>query len=156
MANSFAWYICPYDLTFFSSGRTLRTPAISRHIPAVPNPDTADWDEAEILGNHILVKVFAPAAQHAVIQADPDFLRIPGGVSVPLLLRPLVQSKLEALGYTTAEITETNFLVLELLRMLTTACHTVLGRTATNDGLRLGVRRPSPKTFAHIEARLPG
>ena len=150
MANTFQWYLCPYDITTVGT-RTFRTPAISRFIPSVPNADSANWDEAEILGNHVVVKVFAPDATHTLIQAEPDFFLIPVGISVPNPQRNAVRTKLNALGYTDTEINGTGFVVTQLLALLTTAAQ---AKDVT--GALLPTRRPAPKTVAQIEARLPG
>lgn len=148
------WYVCPYDVTKDPDG-VLRTPAMHRYIPRVPNADGSNWDEAEILGNHIVVKVEAPLAVHATIQADPDFLVVPTG-TIPANRQAVVKTKLLALGYTDAEITATQWIAAELLARLTVAVSSIQ-KNAAGDGVDvLPGRRPSPKTVAQINARLPG
>lgn len=147
------WYLCPYDVTA-PLGRVTRTPAISRYIPTFPDPQGSVWDEAEILGNHCVVKVDAPLAVHTTIQADPDFFVLP--TTIPANRRNVISTKLQALGYTSAEVTRANWDVAALLDLLTTAS-TLFQRNAAGDGIDvLPGRRAPHKTVAQINARLPG
>ena len=96
------WYICPYDNDLRSDGSlAARTPAMYRYIPVEPNPDGSHWEEVEVLGNHIIVKVDAPVAVHATIRGDSDFLAIPDDLSD---ITTVLRTVLTALGYTSAEI----------------------------------------------------
>src|SRR2546426_7508013 len=56
-----AWFIVPYDVSL-RHGRVVRVCAMARFIPTIPNANGDVWDEAEILGNHTLVKVVATPA----------------------------------------------------------------------------------------------
>ena len=148
----FQWYLCPYDVSM-SGGRVIRRPAIARYIPSVPNADGSNWDEAETLDNHVIVKVLAPDPVHAVIQLDPDFFLIPS--QIPLDLQAVVRIKLISLGYTTAEVDSTGFDSQQLLRLLTVA-KSAVALNPQRDGIVIGGRELPSKQVADIEARLPG
>lgn len=148
------WYVCPYDSTVHPTGGPARAAAIKRYIPAVPGPGGENWDEAEILGNHVVVKVRADDTLHTTILADSDFFEIPVDVpSIPSGRRTALRIRLLALGYVTGEVTGTNYSVTNILRLLTTAASvvTVAGETFTP----LPARRVAPKTVQDIENRLP-
>jgi hypothetical protein len=75
------------------------------------NADGGRWAEAEILGNHALVKVQASPATLATIGAAPGFTTIPGHVQLTDTLADLtagqrtgIVNKLQALGYSLTEI----------------------------------------------------
>lgn len=150
------WYIAPFDV-MLEGGDLTRTPGISRYIPTVPNPQGADFDEAEILGNHIVVKVNAPTALQDVIQADPDFVVIPAtAATIPTADRAAIRAKLLALGYILKEINDANWLTANLFRLLTSAVHQII---PSADGLSLvntGIRKGPSKTVDDINRRLPG
>ena len=152
-----AWYVCPYDTVTSPTGGVGRSSAIRRYIPSVPNPDGSNWDEAEVVGNSVVVKVSALAAVHVTISADPDFLSIPTDMAtVPAALRVGIRTRLNTLGYTDTEINGTGWSVTQLLALLTTAA-SVVTRKADNTGFEwTGARRVAPKTVAQIEERLPG
>lgn len=93
------WYLCPYDIVDGPMGQKGRSCAMRRHIPRVAGDGGgARWDEAEALGNTALVLVTAPAALHAAIARDRDFVRI----DHPLSAR--TRARLVAAGYTTSEL----------------------------------------------------
>lgn len=163
----FEWYVCPYDV--FKPGDVnpndpdsavfkflTRVPAIARYIPVVPNADGANWDEAEILRNWIVVKVQAPGALHAQIQADADFIHVPRDVSIPPNLRNKIKKVLGVLGYTDQEISDTGWVTTQLLALLTTA-RSNWRKNATGNGIDLLLgRRVTAKLVSDIEKRLPG
>lgn len=148
-----SWYVCPYDVTTHG-GLVARVPAIKRHIPVVPGPLGENWDEAEILGNHVVVKVEAPAEVHALIRADTDFRRIPLDMAtIPTGARVALRTYLTGLGYTLAEVADTSWSVTQILRLLTTAASplsVVAGALVVGAG-----RRVAPKTVDRIEQLLP-
>lgn len=153
MLNTFEWYLCPYDIMNTTVGLT-RIPAIYRYISTIPNVDNSIWDEAETLGNFLIVKVFTLPAVHILIQADRDFFIIP--VTINVSLQSLVRNKLISLGFTIEEINSTGFDRMQLLNLLTSVW-TVYQRNITNDGLDiLPGRRTAGKTVIDIEKRLPG
>ena len=98
----------------------LREPAITRHVPA-ENPATGlRWRYIEILGNHALVAVDVPQAVHDRIAVDTDFHPIPTGAKTitDLTIQQRVLNKLQALGYTKAEILAANWDVRALLKLV--------------------------------------
>lgn len=148
------WYVCSRSSRPFR-GSTVLEPAIKRHIPEIPNPDGALWDEAEILGNACVVKVQAPQAVLDVIDADLDFLEIPtDAATVPTNSRIGIRTRLTALGYTLTEVSDTNWAVTQLLALLTIA----VGNVVVSAGVVTVAagRRPAPKTVSDIEQTLPG
>ena len=150
------WYVCPYD-TVTHLGTVGRRPAVARHIPSIPNPEGALWDEAEILGNSIVVKVSAPAATLLLIDADVDFLNIP--VDQPQIasnLRATIRGRLLALGYLLAEVSDTNYVATALLQLLTTGVSNVQVNGTGTGFVWDSSRRIAPKTVGEIERILPG
>jgi len=152
-----SWYVCPYDTVAGPGGAVGRSPAIKRYIPSVPpspGPTDPTWDEAEILGNYLVVKVNAPAALHSTIRADADFRHVPlGEALIPVGERPGWRSYLTAVGYTLTEVNGSGWTGTGLLRLLTTAA----GIVAVEGGIftvRPG-RRVAPKTVDRVEERLP-
>lgn len=135
------WYLCPYDTYTFDQQRIGRRPAIHRYIPTLPDGLGSDWDEAEILTGHCVVRVDTTAALHAVIQADLDFELIPFP-TVPTNLRGRVRNKLRGLGYTTAEIDATAWDTEALLDLVT------VGTTA----YRARVKVTAPGNQQHLSA----
>lgn len=103
-----AWFLAPYDriLAERFPARECRMNVYTALIAA----DGGAWAETEVLGNHAVVKVRASAETLATIAADPDITRLP----VALLDDPLsslspaqktaIRNKVQALGYTLAEI----------------------------------------------------
>ena len=153
MANTFQWYLCPYDVITRPIG-VVRVPAIARYIATVPNVDGSLWDEAETLGNYLVVKVFAPITVHTLIQADADFVAIPS--VIPVSSQLTLKNKLVSLGFTAKEVDDTGFDVMLLLTLLTSV-RTIFQKNLTNDGLNvLAGRRAAGKTVMDIQARLPG
>jgi len=69
-----------------------------------------NWSESEVLGNYAVVKARASQATLDTIAADPLFLRIPLDrldISLGQLTpqqRTLIRGRLQAMGYTQAEI----------------------------------------------------
>ena len=151
-----AWYLCPYDVSVVA-GRVQRKAAIARYLPSIPNPDGSLWDEAETLGNHLLVKVIAPDGLQTTIRSDPDFLVIPHLLpEIPPPRRAMIRHRLLGFGYTAAEIDSTGWKVVQLLALLTSAS-TRFQRRQDGSGIDiLPGRFRSRKTAAQIEARLPG
>lgn len=149
------WYICPYD-TVPHGPHIGRRCAMHRHIPVVPNATGARWRELEILGNHCLVKVDASLATITVIDADPDFREIPTGTTVPPARRAAVQTKLEALGYTAAEITGTGWAVAALRTLLASVRHIVTERPDHSGFQITPIRRAPPGSLAELNRDIPG
>lgn len=150
------WYLCPYDVTT-RDGVLFRRCAMARYMPMMPNADGTSWEEAEILSNSALVKVFAPSEIHQTIQGSPDIFLVPTGeVIIPTSQQVPVQDKCLSLTYTSGEVANTGFVTANLLQMFTIATHEILGPNATNDGVVLGGRMPPKKTVAQIEMALPG
>lgn len=107
-----AWFICPYK----------------RHNPGVVPPerycamddftsaifaDGGNWSETEILGDHAIVKVRASSATLTIVDAAPNFLRLPTHTNLNDTLGDLttgqknaIKNKLNSLGYTNQEITD--------------------------------------------------
>ena len=148
------WYLCPYDVMPFRESAIVRRPAIARYIPVVPNLDGSNWDEVEIMGNHIIVKVDAPASVHTLIASDPDFLVIPS--TLPLGVRPLLQNKLLSLGYTQSEIDSVEWNIPMLLALLSTVVSNWRVNAARNGITLLPGRKTAPKTVADIQERFTG
>lgn len=162
-----AWYLCSYDTKVeilvkdnVPHDTILRVCAITRYIPAIPNPEGFTWNEVEILGNHTLVDVDADEAMHARLAADPDFTPVPD--TLEGTDRTRVRDRLEALGYTRQELTATQWDLAALRETLTAVASPI---TKSEDGRsvvvlpgrrskrgqedaapRLLRRRPSPKT----------
>ena len=155
MANSFAWYICPYDvLRLGRTGVIARRCAMCRYIPNVPNINAADWDEAQILGNYAVVKVYAPSTIHTQLQADVDFLLMPHTGIIAAGQQPLVQTTLTTLGYSISDILATGFDAAAVLSLLTTAI-AIIQPNLAGDGIVIQTGRASPaKTVDDINARL--
>lgn len=150
------WYLCPYDVTKEALG-VVRRPAISRYIPTFPDPNGSVWDEAETLGNALVVKVSAPDPVHATIQADPDFVVIPHlDATIPLAQRATLRVRLIALGFSNDELEATGWAATALLARLTSA-RTVFQRNAAGNGIDILPGRRTPgKTVTDIDRRLPG
>ncbi len=144
-----AWYLAPYDTERRARGIS-RVPAMARHIPTVPNADGADWEETEILGNHILVKVSAPDALHTRIGADNDFL------SINAASTPTIHAKLLALGYAQAELdTVAPWTLTNLLEMLANSGRSRFALNAARDGLQqLPGRQAQSKSLSDIDQRI--
>lgn len=155
MANIFKWYLCPYDIVI--EGGVVRVLAIARYITGVPNPDNARWSAAESLGNHGVVKVFAPDALHSQIQSDPDFMLLDHGrLDIAPNKRVAVKTSLKTLGFTDKEVNDTEFIVTNLLNLCVTA-RTAFTLNTDRTGIVLKSERwPSGKTIADIERELPG
>ncbi len=152
------WYICPYDAPEFPPPRTgrFRRCAMYRFIPRMPNVVFAVWHELEILGNHCLVKVRAPQLVLDQIEADPDFRQIPRLATIPGGSRPAIRTRLNALGYTDAEITATGWSLAALLALLASVRSRVRRRL---DGLGFEVfttdRLPPARPLADVEGSVP-
>lgn len=124
-----AWFLCPYDVTTHPSGAIGRRCAMFRYLPVLGSAIAATWYELECLGNLTLVKVNAPMAMLTTISADPDFTRIPTGVTtVPAGQRPAVRSRLLAIGYTDSEITATGWNLRQIIRLIASLRHEVRER----------------------------
>lgn len=73
--------------------------------------DGGDWQCAETLGNHTLIKIRASAATLQTINADPQFIRLPKDrlddplADLTVAQRNALRNKILELGYTAAEIT---------------------------------------------------
>lgn len=148
------WFVCPYDPVAAPGGAPGRRPAMARHIPAVPGPAGEDWDEAEVVGNHCVVKVSAPDAVLDQIRADPEFMEVPTGAApIPTGRRAAIRTYLTSIGYTLAEVNDANWSPTALLQTLTTAASVlqVVGGVIT----ATAGRRIAPKTVLDIERRLP-
>lgn len=138
------WYLCPYDTTPGPGGNVARRCAMRRHIPRMPNAAGAVWEEVEVLGNRTLVRVRAPLAALALIDADLDFTEIPSALpTVPLARRPAVRSALNNAGYGDPEITATGWDLQQLLALVA--------------GVRGQVRLRADRTGFEVDAgvRLP-
>lgn len=106
---SLAWFITDY-----TTDLTGRFPVRACHInqySALIGADGGAESETEVLGGYALVKVRASDATLATIAADPNFQRLPGHWSLSDALgdltnaqRNAIVAKLQAMGYTLAEI----------------------------------------------------
>jgi len=103
-----AWFFAPYKRRDFG---TLRTRYCSMDDFTVQiKADGGNWSESECLGNHAIVKVRANQATLDTINATPGMLRIPLALlddqlsSLSAVQRTAIRTRLEALGYTLAEI----------------------------------------------------
>jgi hypothetical protein len=166
-----AWYLCAYTVTKQDAVTSVpdgqrslpigvcRTLPIHTYIPAIPNADGATWSEIEIMGNTCLVKVDAPTAIHTAIAADPAIFAIPNRTlttTVPTNRRTAVSTKLQGLGYTTAEITGTNWNVDALLTLLTSGASPVV-LNATADGITIQPGRGKrTRAWQAIDQEIPG
>lgn len=153
---AFAWFVCPYDkITDAPTPFPARRCAMHRYIP-IPNWVNGLWDEAEILGNHCVVKVSASDSMIATIEADPDFIRIPTDKTTIEDMKQLkIFNKLYDLTYTLQEIADCNWVFTQLLALLTTAkseVNAVGGDFVVTKDKRLVAK----KTVADIEKELPG
>lgn len=85
-------------------------PLSRRYIPLRDVPAVNAWVGEEILGDYALCMVNAPAAALLVIAGTPRVLQIPFAAlddpvsSIPALQRQAVLNKMNALGYTAAEM----------------------------------------------------
>ena len=115
-----AWFICPYKRMTVTTGDppvTVNVVPPTRYcamddFTVTIQADGGDWAETEILGDHALVKVRASAATLTLINGAQDVLRIPSHVGLGDTLgdltagqRNAIFAKLEALGYSHAEVT---------------------------------------------------
>lgn len=105
-----AWFICPYKRR--NPGQTPPTRYCAMDdFTATIQADGGTWDETEILGDSALVKVRASAATLTTINQAPNFMRIPNHTDLSdtlgdltALQRQAILDKLQALGYSLAEI----------------------------------------------------
>ena len=153
------YYLCPYDTVPRPgiAGQIMRRCAMARHIPRIPNPAGAVWEEVEILGNHCLVRVRANAAGLSLIDADPDFREIPSDVPViPIARRPAIQTRLESLGYASGEILATSWNTRQLLIAISAVCSEVRQRgDLAGYDITPGVRRPAPRRLRDLDDGVP-
>lgn len=103
------WGICPYKVAGVAPDQ-YRYCAIDDFTPQIL-ADGGSWAEAECLGNHAVVKVRASLATLLLIDGTPGFVRIPRRTALSESLSDLtasekttIQNKLNALGYSNAEI----------------------------------------------------
>jgi len=92
-------YICPYDMEV-RNGRITRTPSIYRYMPSEV-VGVKEWQEVEILGNNIIVKVRAEQTEHDKINADADFTAIE---DIPI---DTLKTILTSFGYNSSDLTGT-------------------------------------------------
>jgi hypothetical protein len=142
------FYLCPYDTVNRRGGQIGRRCAMARHVPRIPNADGAVWDEAEILGNHCLVKLTAPPALHRAVEDDPDFVHIPTDrPTITGEVRNVILARLLALGYRATEVSQTQWGVRPLLGLINSAASEVR-ENATRTGFTwTAAQRLPPKTL---------
>lgn len=120
------WYIAPYDIEVRNEKIT-RTPAMYRYIPQVPNAEGSDWTEMEILGNHIIVKVYALESTHSIIESDPDFILFSDQQNF--------KDKLISLGYTDTIIEQTGYDTSLLMDLFISKGRNKFGKNEKGDGI---------------------
>lgn len=145
-----AWYLCPYDTRPHPDPRLgiVRVPAITRYIPTVQAGQPAPWEETEVLGNHVLVRVETDAAQHALIAADPDFTFLPETPTYEE--REAMKNALRRLGYRGQELAASEGSRTAFFRLLASEVSEITvnaRKTAFVVGNR---RRPTPASFDRI------
>lgn len=108
---SVGWYLAPYKVRTERSGRPARYCAMDDFTPQIMGVDGGDWSESEILGDIAVVKVRASLATLSTIAGTAPFFRIPNHTAPSDTLgdltgaqRNALLNKLQALGYTSAEI----------------------------------------------------
>lgn len=111
-----AWFLYPYKRRDVG-GRQGRYPGIDDYTTQIlADPEYAGaqpWSETEVLGGHCIVKVRASATLLTTINAEVGVQRIPARFTdLSMTLgdltageRTALLNKMQALGYTTAEIT---------------------------------------------------
>jgi hypothetical protein len=106
-----AWFICPYARRNPGKVPPQRYCAMDDFTADI-EADGGAWSETEILGDHALVKVRAAPATLTTINAAAGFIRIPTHFDLNDTLgdltvgqRNAILAKLEALGYSNAEVT---------------------------------------------------
>src|SRR3990167_5847017 len=104
------WFICPMKQRIDPDKPIpVRYCGMDDFTPLI-RADGGDWSESEVLGAFAVVKVRASTATLTIIAAEPGFQRLPrdlineslSGLSTSV--RRAVRDKLNAMGYTDAEI----------------------------------------------------
>lgn len=140
------WYICPYDIVPAPHDEKGRACAMMRYLPVLHPRDLPQWDEAEIRGNHALVKVVADESVHAEIQADADF------VLLEFPARGRLAQKLQDIGYARETLDEaSNF---DDLADRITSVKSTVRMNDTQDGVIVGAARGPTKRASDIRRRL--
>lgn len=108
-----AWFTCTYKNRFDpDTGEALpeRYCAMNDFTPQIA-ADGGAWSESEVLGGYAVVKVRASAATLQTIAAAEGFQRIPRDLlndplsTLSVAQRRAIKDRLNAMGYTDAEIT---------------------------------------------------
>lgn len=152
-----AWFICPYDI--FSTEHTkgaARRCLMTRYIPALPDGEGSDWDEAEILGNHTLVWILVPDATMALIRADSDFTEIPLPNIPPGLARNTMRTFLVGLGYELDEVNGTDWDSVRIFDMLTIANNRYVKNPSNSDELIPSTVRPGRQPPRKLASQITG
>src|SRR3990167_775294 len=103
-----AWYICPMKQRDEGNGPE-RYCGMNDFTPQI-FADGGAWSESEVLGGYAVVKVRASAATLTTIAGPANFQRIPRDLltepmaGLSTAQRTAVRNKLNAMGYTDAEI----------------------------------------------------
>ena len=103
-----AWFLVPYKTR---AARPKFRYCSMDDFTALIRADGGNWSETEVMGNHAVVKVAASVATLTAIAASPGVTRLPRDVltdSLAALTAPqrnALRSRIEALGYGSAEIT---------------------------------------------------
>lgn len=106
------WFLAPYARRIKPPGLPPARYCVMDDFTALITADGGKWSEAEVLGNHAIVKVNASSATLQAIASTAGIDRIP----LTLLDEPLssltnaqrtaIQNKIESLGYPLSEIRE--------------------------------------------------
>lgn len=104
-----AWFIVPYIAFTWRQVNDGRVCSMDEYTAAIL-ADAGAWAETEVLGNHAIVKVRASDTTLSTLAADVRFQRIPVALlddtlgSLTNAQIDAIRNKIQALGYTLAEI----------------------------------------------------
>jgi hypothetical protein len=105
------WFIAPYDVYDRGDGRPVRRNAPGLRFQAQITADGGTWRDFDLPKGNALVKVRASAATLQAIAAEADITRLPKDLldsplaDLTVQQRNAIQTKLNELGYSNAEIT---------------------------------------------------